>query len=204
MIVLASRSPRRKKLLNLLNLKFTVEPSSCDETYSNNEHPSKIVQKLALRKAVDVSREKPSSLIIGADTLVVHNNTILEKPDSPQAAKVMLSNLSGDSHSVYTGVALVKTDAKGNIQEKETFAEQTKVTFGNVTTEEIDNYVKGGSPMDKAGSYGIQDDWGAVFVKKIEGDYYNVVGLPLFALYQHLKLFAPEVISFYSDASEHD
>lgn len=199
MIVLASRSPRRKYLLELLNLKFSIEPSSCDETYSNNEQPSDIVQNLALRKAMDVSEGKFSSLVIGADTLVVDNEKILGKPNSADEAKSMLAKLSDDRHKVLTGVALVKTDSEGNILQKETFVEETIVYFGKLTLEEINDYVQDGSPMDKAGSYGIQDDWGAIFVKRIEGDYYNVVGLPLYALYQHLKEFAPEALSHNSD-----
>ena len=155
---------------------------------------------LALRKATDVSRNKPSALVIGADTLVFFNGKILGKPNSPEEAKTMLSKLSGNVHSVYTGVALVKTDEAGNILQEKTFVEETKVYFGNLSREEIDNYVEEGNPMDKAGSYGIQDDRGALFVKRIEGDYYNVVGLPLHSLYRKLKDFAPEAISQYSDA----
>lgn len=204
MIVLASQSPRRKKLLDLLNLKFSIEPSSCDETYGNNEHPSDIVQNLALRKATDVSKGKPSSLIIGADTLVVFKNMILGKPNSAEEAGKMLAKLSENKHEVLTGVALIKTDQQGNIGQKETFVEETIVQFGTLGAEEIENYVQNGSPMDKAGSYGIQDDWGATFVKRIEGDYYNVVGLPLYALYQHLKEFAPEVLLRHSDTAKHE
>ncbi len=200
MIVLASQSPRRKKLLEQLNLKFSIEPSSCDEFYNDNDTPSEIVQMLSLRKATDVSRNKPSALVIGADTLVFFNGNILGKPNSPDEAKTMLSELSGKGHSVYTGVALVKTDEAGNILQEKTFVEETKVYFGNLSREEIDNYVEEGNPMDKAGSYGIQDDRGALFVKRIEGDYYNVVGLPLHSLYRQLKDFAPEAISQYSNA----
>jgi len=110
LIVLASQSPRRKKLLEQMNLRFIVEPSICDESYNDNEKPSVIVQNLALRKANDVSRGKPSALVIGADTLVVFKEKILGKPNSVEEAKKMLSNLSGNCHSVFTGVALVKTD----------------------------------------------------------------------------------------------
>lgn len=204
MIILASQSPRRKKLLEQMNLKFTVEPSSCDESYDDNEDPADIVQMLALRKAMNVSEGKSAALIIGADTIVVFNDRILGKPDSQTAAKTMLSSLSGNSHYVLTGVALVKTDKESNILEKKTFYEETKVFFGNLTMAEIDNYVDGGSPMDKAGSYGIQDDWGAFFVKRIEGDYYNVVGLPLHALYRHLKAFDPEIMPLNSFKVNHD
>lgn len=191
-IILASQSPRRKKLLQQIGISFSVEPSTCDESYDDNEAPSKIVQMLAERKALDVAQSKKDALVIGADTIVVFKNKILEKPKTQREAAGMLRSLSGASHSVLTGVSLVRTDKKGNILAKETFFEQTMVYFGNLDESEIEAYVSGGSPMDKAGAYGIQDDWGTLFVKRIEGDYNNVVGLPLFALYRHLKKFAPE------------
>lgn len=191
-IILASQSPRRKKLLKQIGFSFSVEPSNCDESYDDNEAPSKIVQMLAERKVLDVAQSKKDALVIGADTIVVFRNKILEKPKSQKEAAGMLSSLSGASHSVLTGVSLVRTDKKGNILAKETFFEQTMVYFGDLDESEIEAYVSGGSPMDKAGAYGIQDDWGTLFVKRIEGDYNNVVGLPLFALYRHLKKFAPE------------
>lgn len=194
MIILASQSPRRKKLLELIGLPFSVEPSSCDEHYDPNEPPAKIVQMLAERKAVDVAQSKTKALVIGADTIVVYKNQILEKPASRKEAISMLQSLSGSHHYVYTGVSLIKTTAEGNIQARETFFVETKVYFGELEDSEIILYVDGGSPMDKAGSYGIQDDWGNLFVKRIEGDYNNVVGLPLFALYHHLKTFAPEYL----------
>lgn len=191
-IILASQSPRRKKLLQQIGISFSVEPSTCDESYDDNEAPSKIVQMLAERKALDVAQSKKDALVIGADTIVVFKNKILEKPKTQREAAGMLRSLSGASHSVLTGVSLVRTDKKGNILAKETFFEQTVVYFGDLDDSEIEAYVSGGSPMDKAGAYGIQDDWGTLFVERIEGDYNNVVGLPLFALYRHLKKFAPE------------
>lgn len=194
MIILASQSPRRKKLLELLGFSFSVEPSSCGETYNNNEPPSKIVQELSKRKAMDIARSKTNSLTIGADTIVVFEDRILGKPGSKEEAAAMLRVLSGRSHTVLTGVTLIKTGSEGNILAEETFFEQTLVYFGDLNESEIEAYVTGGSPMDKAGAYGIQDDWGNLFVKRIEGDYNNVVGLPLFALYQHLKSFAPEYL----------
>lgn len=192
MIILASQSQRRKNLLKQMNLEFTVEPSSCDESFDDNDEPAEIVQKLALRKAIDVSEGKCKAVIIGADTIVVFDNRILGKPDSKTEARTILRSLSDNCHYVLTGVALVKTGEEGNILKKKTFYEETKVFFGNLDESEINSYVDGGSPMDKAGSYGIQDDRGAFFVKRIEGDYYNVVGLPLHALYRHLKEFAPD------------
>ena len=192
MIILASQSPRRKKLLQQIGVSFTVEPSTTDESYNDNETPSQIVQTLAERKAMDVATGKKEALVIGADTIVVANGEILEKPNSKSEAVEMLRSLSGKAHTVLTGVSLVKTDKEGNILAKETFFEQTLVYFGDLDEPEIETYVAGGSPMDKAGAYGIQDDWGNLFVKRIEGDYNNVVGLPLFSLYRHLKKLAPE------------
>lgn len=194
MIILASQSPRRRKLLEQIKLDFIIEPSSCDESINADEDPPAIVQTLALRKAEDVAENKRNALIIGADTIVVFNNQILGKPFSKKEAKNMLHTLGGSRHKVLTGVALVKTDPKENILKKETFVEETEVFFGHLTETEVEAYVAGGSPMDKAGGYGIQDDWGALFVERIEGDYNNVVGLPLYALYQHIKSFAPEVL----------
>jgi len=191
-IILASQSPRRKKLLQQIGFSFSVKHSNCDESYDDNEAPSEIVQMLAERKALDVAKGNKEALVIGADTIVVLKNRILEKPTSHREAVEMLKSLSGDKHMVLTGVSLVKTDEEGNILAKETFFEQTLVHFGELCEPEIEAYVSGGSPMDKAGAYGIQDDWGTLFVEGIEGDYNNVVGLPLFALYRHLKKFAPE------------
>ena len=204
MTILASQSPRRKKLLEQINISFKVEPSSCEETFNANEQPSVIVQELAMRKAKDIAKGKKDALVIGADTIVVFKNEILGKPDSKTEAERMLSKLSGNLHSVYTGVALIKTDDQSNIFKEKTFSEETKVYFGKLTESEIKSYVASGSPMDKAGSYGIQDDWGALFVEKIEGDYNNVVGLPLPALYRCLKTFAPEVIPSFNENTDND
>lgn len=194
-LVLASGSPRRKKLLAKLNYSFTVQPSSVNEHFNENERPAHIVQMLALRKAKDIADGQKYSIIIGADTIVVHNQAILQKPESPEEATVMLQTLSNNTHQVLTGTALIKTDQDGSIIDKRTFYESTDVTFGKLEQAEIEQYVASGSPMDKAGAYGIQDDEGAFFVKRIEGDYYNIVGLPLHALYNQLKIFAPELLA---------
>lgn len=194
MIILASQSPRRKNLLRQLNISFSIQPSSCDESYETNEEPEAIVQMLAKRKAVDVAPGHKQALVIGADTLVVLDGQILGKPASKPEAASMLRKLRNKAHNVLTGVCLVKTDNKGNIIDNRTFVKKTVVCFGNIDKAEINRYVAGGSPMDKAGAYGIQDDWGSIFVERIEGDYNNVIGLPLYALYQQLKSFAPEFL----------
>lgn len=193
-IILASQSPRRKKLLQQIDLPFIVQVSSAEESYDPNAAPEEIVQLLATRKASDVAPAHSNALVIGADTIVAYGHSILEKPDTPDHANEMLSSLSGDSHYVYSGVALIKTGERGNITESCAFFERTIVTFGELTDKEIEQYVRTGSPMDKAGAYGIQDDWGALFVERIEGDYNNVVGFPLFRFYQTMKQFAPDYL----------
>ncbi|HKK25518.1 MAG TPA: Maf family protein [Gracilimonas sp.] len=191
-VILASQSPRRKKLLEQIGLKFQVQPSSVSEDTEQTD-PEIIVEELAQKKALDVAKDLKDTLVIGSDTVVVHHKAILGKPQNNPDAVQMLKNLSGNSHVVYTGVSLVKTDMTGKIINQITFHEQTKVTFSSLDESDILAYVEGGSPMDKAGSYGIQDDLGALFVEKIEGDYYNVVGFPLNRFYRELKQFCPDI-----------
>jgi len=187
-VILASASPRRKQLLERLGMTFTVRPSTVqEESVSLLLHPELYVQTLAAHKARDIaSTAEQPSLVIGADTIVVLDNSILNKPVSPEHAREMLSDLSGRTHTVYTGIALVDSATHEEI----TDVQQTEVTFRVLTSEEIDAYVDTGSPLDKAGAYGIQDDFGAVFVERINGCYYNVVGLPLPLLYRKLREFS--------------
>lgn len=194
-IILASGSPRRKKLLQQLNIPFEVHPSPVDENYDSSLAPDKIVQELASRKARDVASHHPDALVIGADTIVVFRDKVLEKPATKNEALRMLKELSGNTHQVYTGVTICKTDAENNITDTTSFYEITDVVFGELDPNDIERYVAGGSPMDKAGSYGIQDDFGAIFVKRIGGDYYNVVGFPLHTFYNVMNRFAPEYLS---------
>lgn len=153
-----------------------------------------MVTALSEMKATAVSRQNPEALIIAADTLVTLNGEVLGQPADSEHAREMLRQLSGQTHEVYTGVTLIKTDREPGITAHDSFSERTKVTFIPLTEEEITAYVQSGSPLDKAGAYGIQDDWGAVFVSGIEGDYYNVVGFPVHRFYQQMKTFAPEWI----------
>lgn len=192
-IILASQSPRRKKLLEQIGLSFEVFPSDAEE-HSEYEDPEHIVEDLALLKACDVASKLPESLIIGADTIVVYHGHILGKPQDEDEAFAFLQKLSGSEHSVYTGVAIVKTDKNGGIESKFAFHEQTKVTFSVLDEQDMNAYIKTGHPLDKAGAYGIQDDLGALFVEKIEGDYYNVVGFPLNRFYREMKSFIPELV----------
>ncbi len=195
-MILASRSPRRHQLLRMLGLDFDILPAKIEENLDQTMIPSKLVCKLAIRKAKYIADKKPvSQVIVAADTIVVHQGSIFGQPADISQAKQMLRTLSDSEHHVYTGVAFVRTDQSGIISDKTDFFERTKVTFGSLTDHEIEAYTKSNSPLDKAGAYGIQDDWGAVFVSRIDGDFYNVVGLPIHKFYLHLKHFAPELLS---------
>jgi len=192
-IILASQSPRRKKLLQQLGFSFDVIPSTVDE-FSTTKDPVLLVEELAYRKANDVADRNADSLIIGADTIVVKDKQILGKPKDRIEASETLNILSNTQHSVYTGVAIVSTDVNSKVLKSSSFSVMTSVYFSKLEQNEIESYIDTGSPMDKAGSYGIQDDWGATFVEKIEGDFYNVIGLPLNKLYNELKLNFPEIL----------
>ncbi|HMB42148.1 MAG TPA: Maf family protein [Balneolaceae bacterium] len=193
-VVLASSSPRRKYLLEQINLSFDVCPSAIDEVVDESLLPEQVVMDLAELKGRDVAENKPNSLIIAADTIVFFNNQILGKPANRDEAYQMLKKLSGNSHAVYTGVYTVKTNDNG-IVNSFTMFEKTIVTFGALTDEEIFKYIDKETPYDKAGSYGIQDDLGCLFVERIDGDYNNVVGFPLYKFYRSLVSTFPEVIN---------
>lgn len=184
-IVLASVSPRRKKLLEQIGLEFTVIPSEFEEkTHPLDLPPKDYAEQLAYYKAKDIAdKSDEKRIIIAADTIVVLDGKILNKPENEQDAYDMLSFLSGNTHTVITGIAILNTKMGTNI----ITSQSTKVTFRDLEPEEIKSYISTGSPMDKAGAYGIQDDFGAVFISHIEGCYYNIVGLPLELLYSKLK-----------------
>ncbi|MCU0425024.1 MAG: Maf family protein [Candidatus Kapabacteria bacterium] len=190
-LVLASASPRRKKLLEQLGLEFRVVVSSFDEDIIPTDiAPADYVQKLARSKALHVAETLGErAIIIGADTTVVLQGYILNKPRDSGDAVRMLSMLSNRVHEVYTGIAIVESAADGSIATVVSDVSKTEVRFRALSTDEIRWYVATGSPLDKAGSYGIQDDFGAVFVESIQGCYYNVVGLPLQLLYRRLQDF---------------
>ena len=181
-IYLASRSPRRKKLLSLLNLKFKILPLDIDEKFNVSHQPSKTVKRLAIKKLEAAKLKVKNGIIITADTVVVLSGEVIGKPLNKTQAKNTLKKLSGKTHSVYTGFAVYNSKTRLTFLDYE----RTNVTFHKLEDGEINDYIKSGSPMDKAGAYGIQDDFGAVFVKKISGCYYNVVGLPLPKLYKTL------------------
>jgi nucleoside triphosphate pyrophosphatase len=182
-IFLASKSPRRKKLLKQLNLNFKVISIYINEKIKTGEAPSQMVKRLSIEKLEKAKEKISDGIIITADTIVVIDGQIIGKPKNKKDAERILKILSGRTHSVYTGFSVYNCGNKKML----TNYEKTFVTFRRLEQNEINSYIDSGTPMDKAGAYGIQDDFGAVFIKKINGDYYNVVGLPLSKLYNALK-----------------
>lgn len=175
--ILASASPRRVELLNQIGIKFTVHASQVDETIEEKVLPEVMAAELSLRKAKDVAEKYPNQLVIGADTIVVCDDMVLGKPKDKKHAEEMLALLSGRSHKVMTGVAIVN----GATKEVWQWVETTLVYFRELSDEDIQSYLSCNEYIDKAGAYGIQG-YGALLVEKIEGCYFNVVGLPLSAL----------------------
>ncbi|WP_223068263.1 Maf family protein [Paenibacillus caui] len=176
-IILASSSPRRQELVAVLGIPFTVMPSHADETVPQDWNPEKMVTELALRKAQQVYDSlgtKPEAIIVGSDTVVVKDEQILGKPRDEEEAASMISSLQGRDHEVYTGVACIDAETGRTIVR----SRATKVTMKPLSRNEVMAYVRSGEGLDKAGAYGIQG-LGASLVTRIEGDYFNVVGLPL-------------------------
>ncbi|MGN0297954.1 MAG: Maf family protein [Lachnospiraceae bacterium] len=183
-IVLASGSPRRKELLTQMGFTYEVRVSHAQEMAAATL-PADKVMELAALKAWDIAQTmEEDGIIIGADTVVALDDQVLGKPHSEQEAFDMLQLLQGRTHSVFTGVCLVKK--QGFSMSQDCFFEETKVTFYPMTEKEIWSYIETGECSDKAGAYGIQGR-GGMYIEKIEGDYYNVVGLPIAPLYRHLK-----------------
>jgi septum formation protein len=189
-LVLASRSPRRIQLLRQIGLHPNVIPCDINEEFDHSISPAENATVLALRKAQEVAGTINGAIVIGADTIVTLDGQMLGKPADRDDAVRMLEMLSGKTHIVHTGYALVDRPSIRFV----TGVEATLVTFRDIPRNEIEEYVAGGSPMDKAGAYGIQDDYGAVFVTRIEGCFYNVVGLPLSGLYTALQQFQAALI----------
>tara|TARA_B100000959_G_scaffold98020_3_gene103740 strand:+ start:4829 stop:5404 length:576 start_codon:yes stop_codon:yes gene_type:complete len=183
-IILASNSPRRKQLLEMIGITFTVQPSTIYEDFNIGLKPEEFVQHYAKEKSLDIAKQNQDHFVIGADTIVVLNNKILGKPGNKEESFTMLKSLSGQTHTVYTGVSLNHIESGIST----TFFEQTNVTFDNLNDNDISYYIETYMPFDKAGSYGIQD-WFAVCVKRIDGCFYNVMGFPLAAFYAHYKKY---------------
>lgn len=205
-IILASASPRRKELLEQIGLEFEICPAKGEEVITK-EKPEEVVVELAAQKAAEVASmiktyenthtelvTPQDILIIGADTVVSSEGKILGKPKDEADAFAMLSALAGKTHAVYTGVSLLFLSASGRAGEY-TFFEKTDVTMREMEKEEIERYIATGEPMDKAGAYGIQGKC-AIFVDKIDGDYNNVVGLPVAAIYRELKKLGIDLYSW--------
>ena len=184
-IILGSASPRRRELLSQIGIEFTVRVSEKEEVY-HSETPEEIVKELALMKAENIGEEiKADTVIIGADTVVVLDQKILGKPEDEEDAFRMLKSLQGRPHEVYTGVAVLSRDReKGRLSRSH--AVKTAVYVHEMTDDEIRSYIATGEPADKAGGYGIQGAF-AKYIDRIDGDYYNVVGLPVSYVYQTLK-----------------
>jgi septum formation protein len=180
LILLASASPRRKLLLEQIKLKFKlINSPAIDEKVYDGENPIHAVKRISKEKLISLNYSEKEGIILTADTIVYLNQKILGKPKNKREAILMLKELSNNSHFVYTGFVLYNIKTKKTIIEYE----KTKVHFRKLSDSEILSYVDSGSPMDKAGAYGIQDDFGADFVKSISGCYYNVVGLPISKVY---------------------
>ena len=182
--ILASGSPRRKEILEELGYQFEIKTGDFDESTVALDDPKEGVQKLALGKALAAVQQP--GLYLGSDTVVVLDGVVMGKPSDEQDAFRMLRSLSGRTHEVCTGVALVTVGEDGTVEHTETFVEATEVTFFELTDEEIDRYIRTGEPMDKAGAYGIQG-LGRVLVEGIRGDYETVVGLPAARVYRALR-----------------
>jgi septum formation protein len=179
-LILASSSPRRKELLENLRLTFTISSSEVDESFDPTLSPEDVVMDLAERKAQVIFKENPHAFVIGSDTIVVVDGQVLGKPTDEEDARGMLKKLSGKKHEVYTGVSILSPTGTSR------FFERTEVWFWELTDVEINFYVQSGEPLDKAGAYGIQQ-LGSMLVKKINGDYFAVMGLPVARTYRELK-----------------
>ena len=185
-LILASASPRRKELLGLFHIPFTIRVADIDETMDNTKSPYDEVARVSRMKALAVERQA-DDIVIAADTIVVCGGKVLGKPGSEAEAVSMLQLLSGRDHQVMTGCTVLRGDRA------ETFTEVTDLHFRSLSQKEIEAYVASGEPMDKAGSYGIQGG-AALFCERMAGDYYNVMGLPVCRLGQVLQRIAPEMM----------
>ena len=185
-IILASESPRRAKILKMAGLDFNILPSNVDEKIKINLAGKTFAEYWSKEKAKLISNQYPDSLVIGADTIVIFNNQILGKPKDKNDSKNMLKMLSGNMHQVITGVTLICK----NKQISKTFSESTKVFVRKIPNDEIDFYINNYNTSDKAGSYGIQE-WFSIWIEKINGCYYNVMGLPISKFYKEYS----EIIS---------
>ncbi len=188
-IILASGSPRRKEILENLGLEFKVVPSNYEEDMTLDLPPMELAKFLAKGKAEDVAKDYKDHLIIAADTFVVLDNELLGKPHSEEEARVMLKKISNKELLVITGLSIIDTGDNKSISQ----AVETKMYIKELSDSEINNYIKTKEPLDKAGAFAVQGI-GSVIIKKVEGDFFNSVGLPAYDLAQHLKDFGVDII----------
>ena len=181
-IILASASPRRKEILENTNIKFDIISSSIEELVLDGESPCQMVMRLAFEKGIDIASKHKSDLVISADTIVVLDNTVLGKPKDEEEAKLMITNLSGRTHQVITGISLINLENDKKVIDYVI----SNVKFKNLSEDDINDYIKTKESLDKAGAYGIQG-YGALLVEEIQGDYFNIVGLPISKLSDLLK-----------------
>ena len=182
-VILASRSPRRESILKQIGIDFEIIPSNICEDANFNLGPRKFVQYWSKKKAKVIAKTNKDKIVIGADTIVYFKGKIIGKPKDKEESYKMLNNLSGKTHKVFTGVSIVNEDK--NILR--TFSQMTKVTVRDIPKNDILYYIDNYYTLDKAGSYGIQD-WFSIWIKKIDGCYYNVMGLPLSKFYKNYLL----------------
>ena len=180
-IILASQSPRRAEILRMIGVNFKVDSSNINEEMNQKIEQNEIVMNISKAKAEKISHKYPDNIIIGADTIVVYNEKIFGKPKDKNESRKMLKALSGDCHKVITGVTIMNK----KLGVLKNFSESTKVFVQKIPSKQIEFYVNNYNTLDKAGSYGIQE-WFSVYIKKINGCYYNVMGLPVSKLYKHL------------------
>jgi septum formation protein len=188
-IILASQSPGRRGLLTQIGLEFEVDPSNYKEDMTLKIEPSKLAMHLSLGKAKEVAQRHKNSIIISADTFCVLGKEILGKPHTKENAKIMLQKLSGKTHSVITGFTIIDTETGKQVSK----SVESKVFFKNIPEKDIDDYIALEDPLNKAGAYAMQHR-GGIFVEKIEGDYFNIVGLPMLPLVTELKNFGINVL----------
>ena len=182
-IILASASPRRKEILENTNIKFDIISSSIEELILGGESPCQMVMRLAFEKGIDIASKHKSDLVISADTIVVLDDNVLGKPKDEEEARQMISNLSGRTHQVITGISLINLENNKKIIDYVV----SNVKFKKLSKDDINDYIKTKESLDKAGAYGIQG-YGALLVEEIQGDYFNIVGLPISKLSDLLKI----------------
>ena len=185
-LVLASASPRRRELLQNAGIPFIIQASKIPELPREGEAPQACAERLAREKALDVFRQRPQDFVLGADTIVIVNGQILGKPHDVADAARMLRLLVGRTHQVTTGICLMRPDDKGRSSVDDTRSETTRVTMSGLNEDDIRSYIATGEPMDKAGAYAIQGI-ASRWISQIEGDYFNVVGLPVSLVYRMLQ-----------------